>query len=73
MKDKNRFKETLYKITNIVCFIGILVCCTISIVISFTYPDKTEIRLLIEYPAPTIGCIILMILYGIIYKYTHTK
>ena len=44
-------------------FIGMIVCAVFAVIFNFQNPDMTDLRLLIEYPGPTIGVVICLICY----------
>lgn len=58
-KSKVRFALVL------VSLIGMLVCAVSAVVFYFQNPDMTELRRLIEFPWPTIGAVVCLVVYVI--------
>lgn len=56
MRKKSNIKETIGLILLAISFLAIVVCGISAIVLKWTNPDMTEMRLFLTYPWPTIGC-----------------
>ena len=62
---KNKTKTTIRLALMIVSLMGMLACTVSATVFYFKNPDMTELRRLIEFPWPTIGCVGCLVVYGI--------
>ena len=56
MKKKSNVKGFIGLILMAISFLAIVVCGVVAIVLEWTNPDMTEIRLFLTYPWPTVGC-----------------
>lgn len=67
-------KVIFYKIIFTLCLLSITGSAIVSIIYSFKNYTKTELELFIEFPYPSIICIVAFIIYSIVYaKYEKDK
>ena len=69
-----KIKLIIYKIIFALCWICIVGSAIVSIIYSFKNYTKTELELFIEFPYPSIICIVSFIIYTLVYvKYNKDK
>lgn len=61
MRKKNNVKGYIGLILIAISFLAIVVCGISAIVLKWTNPDMTEMRLFLTYPWPTIGCFVSLV------------
>lgn len=65
MTRKSKIKKTIRFVLIIVSLMGMFACAVSTTVFYFQNPDMTELRRLIEFPWPTIGLVVCLVVYGI--------
>lgn len=65
MVNKSKTKTIIRLALMIVSLMGMLVCSVSATVFYIRNPDMTELRRLIEFPWPTIGVVVFLVVYGI--------
>lgn len=65
MAKKSKIKKTIRFVLTLVSLIGMLACVVSTTVFHFQNPDMTELRRFIEFPWPTIGAVVCLVVYGI--------
>lgn len=63
---KKSKRTTIRFALTLVSLIGMLACVVSATVFHFQNPDMTELRRFIEFPWPTIGAVICLVVYGIL-------
>lgn len=62
---KGRVKTIIRLVLILFSVIGMFICLISSTIFYFQNPDMTELRRLIEFPWPTIGIVVCLMVYGI--------
>lgn len=62
---KKSKRTTIRFALTLVSLIGMLACVISATVFYFQNPDMTELRRFIEFPWPTIGAVVCLVVYGI--------
>lgn len=62
MVKRGKTKTIIRLMLIIVSLIGMLVCAALSLIFYIRHPDMTELRRLIEFPYPTVGALVCLIL-----------
>lgn len=62
---KKSKKTTIRFALTLVSLIGMIACVVSATVFHFQNPDMTDLRLFIEFPWPTIGAVICLVVYVI--------
>ena len=62
---KKSKRTTIRFALTLVSLIGMLACVISAMVFYFQNPDMTELRQFIEFPWPTIGAVVCLVVYGI--------
>lgn len=65
MVRKGKIKTIIRLALMIVSLIGMFACAVSATVFYFQNPDMTELRRLIEFPWPTIGVVVCLVVFGI--------
>lgn len=65
MVKKSKTKTILRLALMVVSLMGILACSVSATVFYVRNPDMTELRRLIEFPWPTIGVVVCLVVFGI--------
>lgn len=65
MTRKSKTKKIIRLVLMIVSLMGMLACSVSATVFYIRNPDMTELRRLIEFPWPTIGAVVCLVVYGI--------
>ena len=65
MVRKSKTKTIIRLALMIASLMGMLVCSVSATVFYIRNPDMTELRRLIEFPWPTIGVVVCLVVYGI--------
>lgn len=65
MVRKSKTKTIIRLALIIVSLMGMLACSVSATVFYIQNPDMTELRRLIEFPWPTIGVVVCLVVYGI--------
>lgn len=65
MVNKSKTKTIIRLALMIVSLMGMLACSVSAMVFYIRNPDMTELRRLIEFPWPTIGVVVCLVVYGI--------
>ena len=62
---KKSKRTTIRFALTLVSLIGMLACVISATIFYFQNPDMTELRRFIEFPWPTIGAVVCLVVYGI--------